>query len=76
MRRVLTWGSSWGLACPSPILTRLKWRKLTHVRCLLSVPATCLMLYVSFSFTSQSSPTRWVLGISLFYEYESRVTLK
>lgn len=44
MRRVLTWG----LTCPSPILTRLKWRKLTHVRCLLSVPATCLMLYISF----------------------------
>lgn len=57
-RRVLVRGSSWVLTCPSSILTRLLWRKLTHVGCLLSVPAVCLMFYILFLFNPQSNPRR------------------
>lgn len=35
---VLMWGLSWGLTCPSPTLTGLKWRKPTQGGCLLNVP--------------------------------------
>lgn len=41
---------------PASPLTRLKWVQLTHVRCLLSVPAICLMFYIPFPFNPQSHP--------------------